>query len=289
MNALWMLFACFLFATMGACVKLAGGHFNIGQTVGMRGLVPVLLIGAWVLWQRQSLYSGHWKSHLYRSIAGTLAMLMYFSAISRLPLATAVTLNNTSALFLTCILSLRQPPPRAVLGALALGFTGVVLVLRPTFAHDQWLGGLLGLCSAFLACIAQLNLRELGRAGEPEWRTVCIFSATNTLIALPLALLQNASPAQASATEWGFLLAVGFCGGLGQLALSRAFSLGSAIVTASIGYSTVIFSSLFGVLLWGDRIPVLSWAGMAMIIVASLISTHPAVWAKHHQPHKRAA
>ncbi|GAB2886992.1 DMT family transporter [Uliginosibacterium flavum] len=285
MNALWMLLACFLFATMGACVKLAGGFFNVGQTVGMRGLVPVLLIGAWILWQRQQLRSPHWKSHLYRSVAGSLAMLMYFSAIARLPLATAVTLNNTSALFLAGVLSLRQTPPPAVLGALLLGLFGVALVLQPSLSQDQWLGGVLGLGSAFLACVAQLNLRSLGRAGEPEWRTVFIFSATNALLALPLTLLQSSSPSQASTQEWGFLLAVGLCGGLGQLALTRAFSIGKAIVTASLGYSTVIFSSLFGALLWGDKLSMLSWAGILMIIIAGVIATHPAVWARQVARH----
>jgi len=285
MNALWMLLTCFLFATMGACVKFVGNHFNIGQIVGVRGLVPALMLGAWVLWQQRSLYSGHWKSHLYRSTAGTLSMLLYFMAISRLPLATAVTLNNTSALFLAAILSFRQPPPRAVFGALALGFAGVVLVLRPSFMHEQWLGAACGLASAVLTCVAQLNLRELGRAGEPEWRTVSIFSMTTALLALPLALLQPASPAQASGAEWAFLIAVGLCGGLGQLTLSRAFGRGRAIITASVGYSTVIFSSMYGLLLWGDRISLLSALGIAMIIVASLISTHPAVWRGHKAEH----
>ncbi|MBS1209757.1 MAG: hypothetical protein H6R19_2155 [Proteobacteria bacterium] len=285
MNAVWMLLACFLFATMGACVKFVGTHFNIGQTVGMRGLVPALILGSWIIWQQHSLYSKHWKSHLYRSTAGSLSMLLYFAAISSLPLATAVTLNNTSALFLAAILSFRQPPPRAVLGALALGFSGVLLVLRPTFMHEQWLGAACGLASAFLTCIAQLNLRELGRAGEPEWRTVCLFSMTNTLLALPLAILQPSSPVQASGAEWAFLIAVGLCGGLGQLALSRAFGRGRAIITASVGYSTVIFSSIYGMLLWGDRISLLSGLGIAMIIIASLISTHPAVWLGHNAEH----
>ncbi|NSL56917.1 DMT family transporter [Uliginosibacterium aquaticum] len=285
MNALWMLLTCFLFATMGACVKSVGGHFNIGQIVGVRGLVPALILGLWVLWQQRSLYSAHWKSHLYRSTAGTLSMLLYFLAITHLPLATAVTLNNTSALFLAGILSFRQPPPRAVFGALALGFAGVILVLQPSFAQEQWVGAAYGLASAFLTCVAQLNLRELGRAGEPEWRTVCIFSLTTALLALPLALWLSSSAAQASELEWGYLIAVGLCGGLGQLTLSRAFGRGRAIVTASVGYSTVIFSSLYGALLWGDRISLLSTLGIAMIIVASLISTHPAVWRGHKAEH----
>lgn len=285
MNALWMLLTCFLFATMGACVKFVGSHFNIGQVVGVRGLVPALILGAWVLWQQRTLYSVHWKSHLYRSTAGTLSMLLYFMAITRLPLATAVTLNNTSALFIAVVLSLRQPPPRAVLGALALGFAGVVLVLRPTIQDDQWLGAACGLASAFLTCIAQLNLRELGRAGEPEWRTVSIFSITTAVLALPLAVLQPSSISEAGNGEWGYLIAVGLCGGLGQLTLSRAFGRGRAIVTASVGYSTVIFSSLYGALLWGDRISPLSWLGMGMIIAGSLISSHPATWQGHKAEH----
>lgn len=279
MPALWMLSACFLFATMGACVKLAGSHFNVGQTVGVRGLLPVLAIGIWIVWQQRSLRSAHWKSHLYRSLAGSLAMLMYFAAIARLPLATAVTLNNCSALFVAAVVALRQPPPRAVIGALMLGFAGVVLVLRPTIAPEQWLGGVLGLGSAVLACVAQLNLRDLGRAGEPEWRTVFYLSSANALLALPLAMLQPSSASQASLPEWSFLLAVGLCGGIGQFALSRAFGRGRTITTAALGYSTVIFSSLYGALLWHERIPPLSWLGMALIIVTSLVISRPATWA----------
>lgn len=288
MNALWMLFACFLFATMGACVKLAGGYFNVGQAVGIRGFLPVLGIGLWIVWQQQSLRTVHWKSHLYRSAAGSVAMLMYFAAITRLPLATAVTLNNCSALFLAAVISIRQPPPRLVAACILLGFAGVIMVLRPTFTADQWLGGLLGLGSAAFACIAQLNLRDLGRAGEPEWRTVFFLSSANTLLALPLAVTQPSSPSEASLSAWGFLLAVGICGGVGQLALTRAFSLGRAIVASSLGYSTVIFSSLYGALLWQEKIPPLSWLGMALIIVTSLVIARPATWARPETGHGRS-
>jgi S-adenosylmethionine uptake transporter len=243
----------------------------------------VLMIGGWILCYRLSLRSAHWRSHLYRSTAGTLAMLLYFAAISRLPLAAAVTLNNTSALFMAAILCFRdeQRPPLSVLGALLLGFAGVGMLLQPTLSPDQWLGGLLGLGSGFLACVAQLNLRALGRAGEPEWRTVFIFSATSALLALPLALtLPNTAIAHPDALQYGYLLAVGTFGCLGQLALTRAYSSGKTIVTASLGYTNVIFSSLYGVILWGERLSLLSWGGIAAIIVASLISTHPSVWVK---------
>ena len=273
MNALWMLFACFMFATMGACVKLVAPFFNTGQTVLVRGLMPVVLIGGWMLWRGASLRTPHWRSHLARSASGGAAMLMYFGAIAILPLAAAVTLNNTSALVMAGVLSLRQRPPAHILFGLLLGLGGVVLLLRPAFSAEQWLGAVLGLGSAMLACVAQLNLRELGRAGEPEWRTVLILSLMMSALAAPVALALPSHAASAGWREWGLLLAVGLCGGIGQLALTRAFRSGKALVTASLGYATVVFSSLFGVLMWGEHLSPGAWAGIAAIVVAGLITT----------------
>lgn len=283
-----MLSACLLFAAMGACVKLAGGHFNLGQTVLVRGIVPVVMLLAWVVWFHLSLRSRHWRSHLYRSLFGSLGMLLYFSAIARLPLAAAVTLNNTSALFMAAAVTLRQRhmPPLPVIGALITGFLGVALVLQPTITADQWLGGVLGVSSGLLGCMAQLNVRELSRAGEPEWRTVLFFSAACSLFALPLAAcLPGGNTAQATPAQWIYLIALGIAGCLGQLAMTRAYGLGKTIVTASLSYTTVIFSSLFGVLLWGDHLSALSCLGIAMIATASIVSSHPAVWVRHDARH----
>lgn len=276
MSSLWMLFACFMFATMGACVKLVSLNFNAGQTVLVRGLIPLMLIGGWMLWRGAGLRTQHWKSHLYRSVSGGGSMLMYFSAIMMMPLATAVTLNNASALFMAAVLSIRQRPPRHVLFGLVLGLGGVVLVLQPAFSREQWLGCLLGLGSAILGCFAQLNLSELGRVGEPPWRTVFILSAVMSLLSAPLALSLPAHTETAQAQQWWLLCGIGLCGGLGQLALTKAFSHGKTLVAASITYMTVVFSSLYGVMIWGEHLSVTSWLGIATIVGAGLITTRPA-------------
>jgi drug/metabolite transporter (DMT)-like permease len=94
-----------------------------------------------------------------------------------LPLATAVTLNYTSAIFLAIYLALAgMADARAgMLGALAIGLVGVVLLLKPTFHADQLVGGLIGLGSGVLAGMAYFSVRELGARGEPETRTVFYF------------------------------------------------------------------------------------------------------------------
>lgn len=280
MNIVWMITSGLLFTAMGVCVKLAGTIFGLGATVLFRGLVAALALGVWILVTRQSLRTPFWRSHLYRSSAGGGGMLLYFTAISHLPLATAVTLNNTSALFMALIMSFRRRLPFPAILALLAGFTGVALVLRPSLSADQWVWGALGLGSGLMACIAQLNLHELGKAGEPEWRTVFIFSSTCTVFSLPFLAAHPVMPHVTDVAPLLFLLGVGLFGGCGQLALSRAFRLGHPLMNASLSYLTVVFSSLVGIPLWGDTLAPLSWLGMAVIIAAGIVSSHPRTWQK---------
>jgi S-adenosylmethionine uptake transporter len=275
-NIVWMIVSGLLLTAMGVCVKLAGNHFGLGHTVLARGLVPALLIGSWIFFCRHTLRTVHW-----RSTAGAIGMLLYFTAIPRLPLATAVTLNNTSALFMAIAMCFRRSVPVAAVLALVAGFVGVALVLRPTLGGEQWVWGMVGLASGLMACIAQLNLHELGRAGEPEWRTVFLFSSTCSLFAIPFAL---AMPQAAASTtnigphHYALLGSIGLLGGSAQLALSRAFSIGHPLMNASLTYLSVVFSSLVGIPLWGDTLSPLSWLGMAIIIGAGIVSSHPATW-----------
>lgn len=284
-----MLCASMMFATMGACVKLAGGHFNIGQTVFIRGIIPVVLLLAWAIWHHLGLRSSHWRAHLCRSTFGALSMLLYFSAIARLPLAAAVTLNNTSALFMVTAVSLklRRTPPALVVIAMIAGFIGVALVLRPSIAGDQWLGGICGVAAGFLGCLARLNMRDLSRSGEPAWRTVLFFSLTCCVIAIPFSLLMPGADNVMHATphQLALLLGLGITGCLGQLALTLAYGRGKTVVTASLGYTTVFFSSLYGVLVWGDQLSPISWLGMGLIIASGITTTLPAVWARYDARH----
>lgn len=293
MNAVWMLCASLMFATMGACVKLAGGHFNIGQTVFIRGLIPVFLLLAWALWRHLDLRSSHWRAHLSRSVFGALSMLLYFAAIARLPLAAAVTLNNTSALFMAIAVSLklRRMPPALVVIAMIAGFAGVALVLRPSISGDQWQGGVCGLAAGFLGCLARLNMRDLSRSGEPAWRTVLFFSVTCCVIAIPFSALMPGGDnvMHAAPRQLALLLGLGITGCLGQLGVTLAYGIGKTVVTASLGYTTVLFSSLYGVLLWGDRLSPVSWLGMALIVAAGITTTLPAVWANYNARHGETA
>jgi drug/metabolite transporter (DMT)-like permease len=274
MASLWMIAASLLFACMGVCVKLGSMQFAAAELVFWRGFIATLLIGGYVLARRLPLATPHIRTHLTRGIAGFVSLVMYFYAISMIPLAAAVTLNYTSPIFLALLLALwlREPVRRGFYAALLAGFVGVVFLLQPTLERDQWLGAVFGLGSGIISSIAYLNVRKLGELGEPEWRTVFYFSALSALGGLPWLL--SASPFHAiDLRGWLLLLGVGGFGVLAQLCMTAAYKHGKTLVSASLAYSTVIFSSAFGMLLWGETLPWQGWAGVVLIVGAGVLAT----------------
>lgn len=274
MNAFWMIAASFLFACMGVCVKLGAQQFSAGELVFYRGLIATLILGAYIGGRRLSLRTPHVAAHLWRGLAGVVSLTAYFHAISLIPLATAVTLSYTSPLFLALLLVFwaREGQTAHLYAALAAGFLGVVLVLQPTFGQHQWAGGLLGLAAGIISSIAYFNVRRLGELGEPEWRTVFYFSLVSALGGLPWLLAAHSS-AHADARGWLLVLGVGAFGAAAQWCMTKAYSGGRTLATASLAYSTVIFSSLFGLLVWRDSLSAAAWSGMALIVGAGIAAT----------------
>ncbi|MDD5181327.1 MAG: DMT family transporter [Gallionellaceae bacterium] len=272
MGSLWMLVAGFLFGCMGVFVKVGAQYFSHDELVFYRSFLGLLMIYAIIRQRGLSLATRHWQSHLWRGVSGTIALVLFFYCITVLPLATAVTLNYTSPLFLTILTMLvfkeRFHAPLAF--AIAVGFAGMALLLQPTLERDQLIPGLLGLISGLFAGIAMLNVRQLGLHGEPEWRVVFYFSLVASLVSGVTMLSGTIHPVSAGSLL--VLIGLGSSATLAQLALTRAYRTGKTLVVSSLSFSTVMFASLFGVILWDEALPLTGWAGMALIIVSGVLS-----------------
>lgn len=267
-----MLVAGFLFGCMGVFVKLGAAHFSYIELVFYRSFFGLLLIYLIMRSQRIGISTQYARNHLWRGISGSLALALFFYCITVLPLATAVTLNYTAPLFLTLLTMLvfkdKFHLPLTI--AIALGFCGVVLLLHPTLQRDQLLPGFLGLISGFLAGVAYLNVKQLGIIGEPDTRTVFYFSLIATIGSAVWLMFDTMH----AITPQGFaiLLGLGGTATLAQIAMTRAYRTGNTLVVGSMAYSTIVFASLFGVLLWDEVLPLLSWLGMAFIIAGGVLS-----------------
>ena len=184
MQALWMVLASLFFSSMSVCVKFAATHFNTFELVCYRGAIGTIIMA--LLCQRKgvSLKTPVAKMHIYRSIVGVISLAAWFYAIAKLPLATAMTLNYMSSVWIGAFIvggailykQGKMQGQGPLLATVLSAFAGVVMLLRPTLDQNQLFAGLIGLLSGIGAALAYLQVTALGKAGEPEGRTVFYFS-----------------------------------------------------------------------------------------------------------------
>ena len=286
MQSLWMLFATLMFSIMGVCVKLASDTYSVAEIIMYRGFIGVLFIYVLILHQGGTLKTSFFWSHLWRCAVGVTALWLWFIAIGLLPLATAMTLNYMAPIWISGILFLgswRSGKRRfewGLVSAIIASFIGVILLLRPAIHQDQLLGGLLGVCSGFLSALAYLQVRSLGQRGEPESRVVFYFSLTGFLAGLAGCLFApglHGEPVHLlrphSAYGISLLLGIGVLAAIAQIAMTRAYRLGNTLVTANLQYTGIVFSSLWGILIWSDVLGWPGWSGVIIILVSGLVAT----------------
>jgi S-adenosylmethionine uptake transporter len=279
--ALMMVGATFLLATMGLGVKLASAHYNAGEIAFYRGLISSSMLAALAGARHIPLRTPLPWAQFWRSLTGAVAMTGFFYAIGKLPLGTAITLNYTSsvwiALFGAAGLVFAQPLSRGtgnrrLVVAIALGFVGVALVLQPTLAQDQFVAGLVGLSAGMLSGLAHLQVAALGRAGEPELRTVFYFSLGNVGAGAVVMLFEGVSSLDDPvATGWLFAIALLATGA--QMLLTRAYSIGKPLLNASLQYLAIAWAFGYGVILFGEQVGAGAMAGIGILVVAGVGAT----------------
>jgi drug/metabolite transporter (DMT)-like permease len=274
MTSSWMLVAGLLFATMGACAKLLASQFSGAELSMYRSVFAFVAIGGFVMWKKKSLATPFRRGHFLRGMFGTVSLIGYFYTMTQLPLATAIMLNYTSPLWLTLLstLLLRERFQPILLVSILLGAVGVAMLLRPTFSDNNMHAGLIGLASGFFAACAYVNVKKLGEAGEPEWRVVFYFGLAGLIGSAVVQLIWQRGFAPITMPSLLPLLAMGLAATLAQLAMTRAYHSGATIVVAAFAYSTVVFAAIIGWVFFDENLPLIAWAGMAIVVASGLLA-----------------
>lgn len=281
------LLAVLLLATLSALIKLAEarGAKLVEIMFWRQGAAIPVVLGYMAITDRGfgAIRSNALRGQVMRAGFGVTGMAFNFGAVLLLPLAEATTLAFTVPIFATILgaLVLREPTGWHRWGAVLAGFVGVLIVTQPGSGHLPLAGTAIGLTSAVFVAIVAIQLRQIGKVDRPV-TTVFWFS---TLSMVPLGLLY---PFFAQAHDWGtiaILAAMGLVGGLGQIAFTAALKHAPVAAVMPMDYSSLIWATLYGWLLF-DMLPTpWTWVGAPVIIASGLyivwrerrVARHPQV------------
>ncbi len=247
--------AVLLFVVMSSLVKAASAYVPPGQTVFFRALFAIPVILGWLV-ARGDLATGlrtaNPLGHLWRGLIGTTAMGLGFAGLGMLPLSEVQAIHYAAPLLVVIFAAffLGERVRLVRLSAVALGMTGVLIVLWPRLTtlgngemeSRQALGAILVLMSAIFAAFAQVFVRKLVRT-ESTSAVVFWFSvsaATLSLVTVPFGWVLP--PAQAL----GLMVLSGLLGGVGQIFLTTAYRHADASVIAPFDYASMIFAIAIG-------------------------------------------
>lgn len=273
-----MLVAALGFAIMGALVKVGATKFSSAELVFYRSAFGLIAIYAYIFSKKLPLKTPVIAKHMSRALVGFISLVLFFYAIAHLHLATAVTLNYTSPLFLALFMPflLHEKPKGILYMAVTIGFIGVMLLLKPTLHSDDILAGTVGLASGAGAAIAYINVKQLGNLNEPDWRTVYYFTLVSTIASGAWLLLSGLIGQPGfTAMNWqdlAILIGLGVSATIAQLAMTRAYRTGHTLTVASLAYLTVVLASFFGVLFWQEQLSAGEWLAIGLIILSGFIS-----------------
>lgn len=267
---LMMLLAIALLSIMDAGLKELSAQYPAFQVSALRALASWPLALAWVLATTglRPLLKVRWPLHLLRGFLGVTMMASFIFALRHLPLTTAYTLFFVAPLIITAlsVLLLGEKVGPGRWAAIAVGFIGVLVALRPTGEGVFTWAGLAVLAAAFGYALSALTVRVLARSDSTQamvfW-LLTLMAIGSTAAALPdwVALRPE---------HYGLVAGVGVIGILGQYAITEAFSRGEASVIAPFEYTALAWGLGFDLLWWGVLPDQMTWVGAAIIVAAGL-------------------
>lgn len=264
----WMLTGQVSFAFMAMFARILKDYCSWQVIAVSRSTIPMVLIAiiAAIFHVRLVIFGG--RSLWIRSIAGSISLVCTFYAFTRLPVSDVLTITN---LFPVWIALLSWPlfgvSPSAVTWlAIVSGISGVALIQQPHLASGNQ-ASFAALTSSFCSAVAMLGLHRLHAM---DTRAIVFHFSTVSLLFSSSALFFIDGPPPPVDT-WkpetiAMLLGVGITATLGQICLTKAFTLGDPSKVAVVGLSQVGFGVLIDIVLWGRHFELPTVLGMVLIL-----------------------
>ena len=257
--------ASIFYLFVNALASHVQNHLPITQILFLQNLIALCcLIPS--IWNNKHFFQiTNWKIHLIRDLAGLASYYFIFLALKTINLVDATTLHFTGPFFVP-ILSyfwLKERFSPHVWWSIGLGFTGIVIIIHPSWDVFH-AGALIALLGAAATALALSAVRHLLLKGEPPQRILFLFFAVSALTMLPFCAVNWVAP---TIMEWFSLVAIGIFAIANQQLLTKGFSLAPISYFAPFAYSSIVYAALFNWFVFKEPIGIRSFLGSAMIII----------------------
>lgn len=265
---LWMVLTMFIFASINAVAKTLAETYPVAQVVWARYAFHVVLL---VLLLRGRLFriiiSRALGLQLTRSVLMVSTTGLYFAALHLLPLADVGAIMYVAPLVVTLLsvpLLGEAVGPRRWAGV-CVGFIGALVVIRPGAGVMQ-VAAFLPLAAAVLHALYQITTRKVSAVDSPMTSLVytALVGSIVTTVGVPLVWVEP------DIRGWALMMLIGLLGGSGHFALIKAFQAAPAASVTPFGYTTLIWLTAYGYVLFGDLPDRMTVAGALIIVLSGL-------------------
>lgn len=267
-GALLMVLSCACFAAMSGLIRHLSTTISPFEIAFFRNAVGLIAILPWMAHIGfGTLRTQRIKLYVSRGTLGMVAMWAWYSALGMMPLAEAITLNFTVALWMipVAIVLLRERVDPMRWLATGVGFAGVLIVLQPG-AETFSLGGVLAVGSALLFALSMSIIKLLSKTETPT-QIVFYMNLIMTPISLGPAIAFWSYP---NFIELVLLVAIGLIALVGHFSMARALSRSDASALVPLDFTRLPFAILIGYFAFGEFPGVWTWVGGAIIIASAL-------------------
>ncbi|MFC0397076.1 DMT family transporter [Paraburkholderia rhizosphaerae] len=266
-----ILLSMFCFALVDALAKTVALHYPANVLTFFRmlfGLAPAIAMCMYGTPLRERIRTLNVRRQTVRALTLLVTLGLFFAGLPYVPLSEAVAILYSESLFVIVLapLLLKETLRRRDAAAAAIGFIGVLLIVRPNGNQASWLGPLLLILSAITGALSIIQIKHF-KPTEDSSVAVLYFTLIGTLVSgMSLLFLWRTPTLDALA----LMALIGILAGTGQILMTVAFRNASASALAPYNYTSIVWATLFGYLAWGETIGLVSVAGIALVVGSSI-------------------
>lgn len=261
-GVLYMLIATFVFTLMKVFVKLVP-HIPAIEIILFRSIISFGISLFFLKRQKVVVWGNNRKILLGRGLAGAIALMIYFSLLQQIPLATASTLIYLSPIFTTVIgiFLVNEKIKPIQFAFFGLSFLGI-LVIQGFDPRIDFIHLIMGIMAAFFMGLAYNFIRRLKTSEHP---LVIIFYFP--LVMLPISSIWSSLVwVQPIGYDWLVLIAVGICTQIAQFFMTKSYQHEELNKVSILSYISIVYSLVFGYFLFDESYDWVVYGGMVLVL-----------------------